>query len=66
MTTNEEKRPTPAVNNDLEREDNNGNENDTISSKTQYTRRLWGIRLPPYFDTDFESTVKRKLDVVLL
>lgn len=66
MAVNEEKRPTSAVNNDLERDNNDGNENDTISSKTQHTRRIWGIRLPPYFDTDSESTVKRRLDLVLL
>uniref|UniRef100_A0A093XJ81 Pantothenate transporter liz1 n=1 Tax=Talaromyces marneffei PM1 TaxID=1077442 RepID=A0A093XJ81_TALMA len=66
MTRHEEKRPTSASNNAIEREVNHANDNDTVSSKTRDTSRIWGVRLPPYFDSDPESAVKRKLDLVLL
>uniref|UniRef100_A0A093V5M0 Pantothenate transporter FEN2 n=1 Tax=Talaromyces marneffei PM1 TaxID=1077442 RepID=A0A093V5M0_TALMA len=65
MTRHEEKRPTSASNNAIEREVNHANDNDTVSSKTRDTSRIWGVRLPPYFDSDPESAVKRKLDLVL-
>ncbi|KAH8689175.1 putative allantoate permease [Talaromyces proteolyticus] len=39
---------------------------DSEVDQKDYTRRLWGIPLPVYFDTDVESVVKRRLDIFLL
>ncbi|EED15922.1 allantoate permease, putative [Talaromyces stipitatus ATCC 10500] len=66
MTGDDEKKPTSAVNNNLEGDNNHENDRNVLPSKRQYTRRICGIRLPSYFNRDPESTVKRKLDLVLL